>query len=283
MPIKTTCLRDVFKKTVKDSIGYPTIWIGLDGKEHQDFKWTKITGIDLENAGLNIKTGVYTIPGTIVQIGSHVTHCYTLGCNLIQPDSYEDIHFEKGRLFYNLFRHAKNLTYIRDPFLGSICKVTKIPEDLLWGCPNLVEAEGLFDVSSIETIPEQLFWNCPKLKILRKCFSNCKVKTIPENLFVRNPELKNLDFCFYTANIESIPETLFYNNNKLDSLFYTFASNSRLKEVPEKLFYYCPHLYNVNYCFSTCFSLTGIPKNLFKHNPRILSTMTVMSPHTIYL
>lgn len=215
MAITVTRIGEVFKKTVQDSIDYPTIWIdSRTGKECEDFKYTYIESKDPEIYSLNDISNessrvvhradgndILYIYGPIKQVGSHVISC--------------------GRLYYNstgqypfldqldqIFKYARNLEYASDLFSYMRCDTFSVPKNLFWGCHKLKELVNIFSGTELEYIPAELLSKCYQLESVMELCYYTRLKEIPEDLFKNNPKITNFVRAFFGTSVQKIPNKL---------------------------------------------------------------------------
>lgn len=222
MPLSVTTLRDVFKTQVKDSVKVPTIWVDIEtGTEYEDYDHTYISSKNpysyswsaardelsyLDKVQLGMPEILF-VRGTIKQVGSHVKFC---GYIYDRPN----LHYPFIDNLSNLFKYAINLEKLNRAFSSNSFGYYggipfEIPEDLLWGCPNLIDLSRSFALSSLEKIPSNLLAKCPKLQTIQSLFYASEIKEIPEDLFKNNQHLINFKFAFANTQIEKVPDKLF--------------------------------------------------------------------------
>lgn len=256
MAIRVTRIGDVFKQKVTESLDVPTIWVDLDGNEHEDYEHLAIASSRDVNAPLALSNGfnlsvygwlpptdmkILTVNGVIKQVGSHVLYCGKI--NDMWKLKYP---FDLSKTF----KAAKNLKSLAYTFhdTGDKDNPITIPEDLLWGCPNLIECNSVFSLCFISQneIPENLFSKCPKLKSIESCFQWCyRITKIPDHLFKNNTELINLSKAFSRCdNLQDIPKGLLdpfrrgflEGTINLDHLFYMSPDNQDVTMLKERVF-----------------------------------------------
>lgn len=214
MAIKTTSIRDVFKDKVKSSFAVPTIWVDMDGNEHEDYTSDKVSA---DNFTIDV-TEEFENCVYIKQVGSKVVE---LGA-VVNPQNYVGASLE-GRIFIlqdDLFDHS---------FLENAVNLERMFATFY--------TKG-FDLN-LDHIIDGLFDNCSKLEDVANVFIECDITKIPENLFAKCPNLKYVDGLFACTNIETIPENLFSANTQIKKAYRTFAFCNKLKERPKNLFKNC--------------------------------------------
>lgn len=280
MAIKATSIRDVFKQKVIDSTkpNLPTIWVDLDGNEHVDTDYfiigaypngdPVVTRIYTSEEPLvyndfhsDITYSSMTVPGTIIQVGSHVKQ--------VSRISMEDRTFTPNELKH-LFMGAYNLECAISCFTGNH-SLPEIPGDLFRNCKNLKYAGFLFEDSNISKIPEDLFSYSPSLEEINGCFHDClNITSIPEGLFRNNPKLKSVAICFQDCtNLIEIPSDLFKDNPDIDDLTNTFTAIG-VRKIPETLFDSIKrpdHPVELLLAFRDCKDLIDVPLGFFKDFP----------------
>lgn len=228
MAIKTTSIRDIFKKkvssdveeTILNSYEAPTIWIDSEtGEEHEDFDYPEL---DCEIPGKPTRTTWYPLSGEeatifvngpIKQIGSHVTKCTGLFPRFMQGSSGSspaDYPFMDN--IRDVFKYARNLESLNSTFynFGTESYTFMIPENLFWNCPKLKSLYNVFYRAHIAEIPANLLSKCPDLENVKSLFCSATIDTeeIPDGLFKNNPKIKNFDIAFYNSNVSKVSNTL---------------------------------------------------------------------------
>lgn len=150
-------------------------------------------------------------------------------------------------------------------YLFEDANLNNIPEKLLFYCPNIINAEGLFR-NNISEIPENIFINNKKIEDLSNGFPI--MSYIPPKILKGLNHLKRLnDYCF---DGKYIPENLFEDCINLEEVMDCFAF-SEITSIPENLFSNCIKLKNVDNCFSRCVNLENVPQNLFDNCINLIS------------
>lgn len=249
MAIKVTRLQDVFNNRVQDSVVVPTIWVDEDGVEHEDTTHDIISGDGISSVLFssllllpepNRISAVYTVPGQIKQVGSHVIAVGAL--SNIAPKSFVDPYqFDLSQTF----KYARNLEALYSTFSHFIYS----------------SEEGW-----LKEIPEDLFYGCPKLRILSSTFARTTFSKIPNKLFSKNPALESVDKLFYNSSIESVPGDLFRNNSKLSRVRQCFSLCLRLKKVGDGLFKNQKNLSTEQKIIAEVFSDTAFLDKLMESN-----------------
>lgn len=242
MALKTTSLQGILKKKLSNEIKVPTIWIDMSGKFHEDWTNTAISSTVYWPGNNDEHDSTFSdflvCNGFIQQVGSHVTSCGHLS------------HFASLYPFdlSKTFAYAKNLKELSGLFLlyNDLIDPFEIPEDLLWGCPNLKIVDGAFKDSNITSIPSRLFEKCPNLETIKEAFLWCKNLTnVPFDLFKNNKRIYSLKDTFSGSGIVDVPKPLlepliaedsrgFYHLD-VERAFYKTPFSKNVVKVDQKL------------------------------------------------
>lgn len=265
MAIKTTSLKDVFRRKSEEFVMNPdrTVWLDEEGNTHYMEGLTQIIVMPSKEKfrtgrckPIYPEEGQFAIDGTLLQVGNTVRSVRNVTSLPSNKNFIDKVDLSR------LFRFAKNLEIIDGAF-SYIKDLTTVPEDLLWGCPKLKRFSRGFAYSGLEEIPENIFAKNPELEYVSYCFHYAtNLKEIPEKLFSNCHKLNSLDHCFSGCGITSIPECLLDvfkvdKETKYTEVFLLGGGTAKCINT------------NVMMAemFANCIGLFDIPENLLKRLP----------------
>lgn len=169
-------------------------------------------------------------------------------------------------------KYAEKLLWVDNMFY-SCGKITEIPADIFYNCPELNSVCNAFGATGITRVDKDIFSKNPLLDDVSQVFSQTGLEEIPAGIFDHNPEITNCNAVFSNCtSLKKIPAGLFAHQTKVETFRMTF-NHTAVEEIPENLF--GENYENTNFSSTFCQThIKSIPEHLFKGFSKVETFMS---------
>lgn len=172
----------------------------------------------------------------------------------------------------DFLKYAEKLLWVDNMFY-SCGKITEIPANLFYNCPELNSVSNVFGATGITSIDKDIFSKNPLLDDASQIFSQTPLEEVPAGLFDHNPEITTFNAVFSNCTqLTKIPAGLFAHQTKVETFRMAF-NHTALEEIPENLF--GENYENTNFASTFCQTrIKSIPEHLFKDFSKVETFMS---------